>query len=140
MPRASLTRDELSRVGLYFELLQRYQHLEAAKMLPLVAVRVLFLRRGYNSVMGGMARWGEDVMVNYAREELIEMARLWAFMVHQDPPPPDKREGVMNSIRMTRDAAADVETTKRIFAFLARCNLREAWMRQRDNEPVRKEH
>lgn len=138
MPRASLTKDELSRVALYFELLQRYQHLEAEKMLPLVAVRTLFVRRGYDSVMGAMARWGEDVMVNYAREELVEMARLWAFMAHQDPPPEDKREGVMNSIRITRDAALDGETAKRIFAFLARCNLREAWMRQRDKEPARK--
>lgn len=131
MPRTFLTPDDQKRIALYFELLQRYHNLPAPQMLPLVAIRVLCIRRGYERVMGAIQRWGEDIVVGYARDELKEMARLWAFMVHQDPPPQDKREGLMNSIKMTRDGASDPAVTKRMYEILGRCGLRETWLRQR---------
>lgn len=131
MPRANLNRDELKRVTLYFELLQRYQNLEAIKMLPLVAVRTICIRRGYGNFMAGIERYGEDMALSFCRDELREMARLWAYMVHEDPPPTDMREGVINSIKMTRDAANNVEVMKRTYALIARCAIRERWLRER---------
>jgi len=133
MPRAKLTQDEQRRVSLYFELLQRYQNLETGKMLPLVAVRVLFTRRGYNSAVGALERWGEEAVTNFARNELAEMARLWAYMVHNDPPPDAAREQIWHSVTMTRDAAQDPKVNRRIHEFLVRIRIRELWMRSRDN-------
>lgn len=135
MPRDKLNRDELGRVGLYFELLQRYQNLPAPKMLPLLAVRTLCIRRGYDGVMGIIGRWGADVAVNYARDELRDMARLWAYMITQDPPPDDKREGVLNSIKLTRDAGNNADVIRNMYQILGRCHIREVHLRQKKNTP-----
>ena len=140
MPRASITPDEQKRLSLYFDLLERYQNLDTNKMLPLIGVRMMFMRRGYDKVMGGIDRWGVDVVLSYACDELVQTAELGTSMVQRDPPPDDQREEVLRGINMTHDAASDAGTRKRIYEVLSRCHLREIWMRQKKNSAHKKPH
>lgn len=132
MPRAKLTPQEQKLVTIYFELLQRYSQMEADKMLPLVAVRVLFLRRGYDGVLDLMNRANVDLVAKMARDQFTEMGRIWSYMIHNDPPPPPVLEDIRRSIKMTLEAVVDKEIGRRIYAFLSRVEQREVMLRQRD--------
>lgn len=126
-----LTPQERGRLELWFELLQRYQHLDEKKMLPVLAVRLICVRHGYDAVIARMKSHGEDVVVQAAMDSLHEMAKMWFHMVQRAPPPAEHLADMMEGIRVVQVGSRSAAISGRVFKMLSRILIREAVLKQR---------
>ena len=131
MPRTKLSPEEERQLSTYFALLHRYQNLPVNRMMPLTAVRMLCIKRGYGSVTSAMMRWSEHVLAGYACDGLNDAARSYMFVVNRDLLPAEHREGVLATIKMTYQAATDKYVKADIVRILARVLRRERYLKER---------
>lgn len=113
--------------GIYAELSERYGELPATKAAPYMAVRLLVMRHGFDSVMTALGLKGTAWVAERARNELTLRQEFVARMVVDFPPedPADVEEAVQE---MATDLAGIdcPEGGLRLLNYLERLRLREA--------------
>lgn len=127
----TLSKEKREQVELYAELLQRYRNLDAQKMLPFLAIRLLCLRFGLEVVIQSLRTNGEDIVTSAALAQLSKMADTWRWLLTLTSPPSNVIEQMRGNVGMLKSGANSKQVGERIFQALIRLRMQDDYIRQK---------
>ncbi len=110
-------------INVYFKVLERYEHLDAERAVPLMGIRLLKEKYGLPSLVR-MFEAGEIDLVEAVRAEILEMKQTIEGMTKILPPERAVAGGISESIDLLRRIGESPEALRGVvgrFARLSRC-------------------